>query len=188
MLAIVCRMPRRLRDKTAGTFHVYAHSVWAASALFRDDVDRNAFLRELARATAKVEWTCIGFCLMTTHYHLILDVQDGSLPLGMHALNFRYACQFNARHGMRGHAFGARYDSVRIDSDEHLLTAYKYTVMNPVRAGICDRPESWPWSSYAGTIGAAEPHSFVEDSRILECFDGPRELAVARLRSFVELS
>lgn len=181
-------MPRRLRDKQAGIFHIYAHSVWAASALFRDDVDRSVFLRELARATNKVGWTCIGFCLMTTHYHLIVEVDDGALPIGMHALNFRYACHFNARHRMRGHAFGARYDSVRIDSDEHLLAAFKYTVRNPLEAGLCTRPEDWPWSSYAGTIGTTVQHSFVDDARVLDCFDGPRELAAARLRSFVELS
>jgi hypothetical protein len=44
-------MPRRKRDLTAGTFHIYTHSVWAASALFRDDADRMTFVRSLARAT-----------------------------------------------------------------------------------------------------------------------------------------
>jgi hypothetical protein len=48
-------MARRCRDKAAGLFHVYTHSVWAAE-LFRDDRDRGVFLRELARAGAKAQW------------------------------------------------------------------------------------------------------------------------------------
>src|SRR5437870_204911 len=87
-------LARNLRDKAAGLFHVYTHSVWAAE-LFRDDRDRVVFVRELSRAVNKAQWICVGFCLMRTHYHLVLDVDDGALPTGMHALNFRYAIEFN---------------------------------------------------------------------------------------------
>ena len=63
-VGIVNAMPRRHRDTAAGTFHVYTHCVWASKSLFRDDIDRLAFKRELARATAKSGWTCIGYCLI----------------------------------------------------------------------------------------------------------------------------
>jgi putative transposase len=177
---------RRLRDKSEGLFHVYAHSVWAAE-LYRDDRDRLSFIRELARAGEIAGWICLGFCVMTTHYHVMVDVPDDALPIGMHSLNFRHAVKFNVRHRMKGHVLGARYDSVRIQHDEHLLEAYRYMVMNPVEAGLCATPEAWPWSSYAGTVGMAEPHSFVDSSRIIGCFDGPRELQIAQLRAFVTL-
>jgi putative transposase len=177
-------MSRPRRDKGAGLFHVYSHSVWAAE-LFRDDRDRIVFLRELARAVHKASWLCLGFCLLGTHYHLLLDVDDGALPIGMHSLNFRHAVAFNVRHRMKGHVLGARYDSVRIKNDDQLLTAFRYVMRNPVEAGLVERPEDWPWSSYAATIGRAEQHSFVNPSRILGCFDGPPELAAARLHAFV---
>jgi hypothetical protein len=86
---------------------------------------------------------------------------------------------------MKGHVLGARYDSVRIEDEAHLLDGYRYVVRNPVEAGLCATPEAWPWSSYAGTIGLAEPHSFVDSSRIIGCFDVPRELQIAQLRRFV---
>lgn len=178
-------MPRAHRDTFAGVFHVYAHSVWAAEQLFRDDVDRVAFQRELARTTAKIEWTCVAYCPMGSHYHLIVAVEDGMLPRGMHALNFRYALQFNGRHRMKGHVFAARYDSRRLVSNEHLLTAYRYVVNNPVEALFCDVAEAWPWSSYAETIGLREPSTFVDAARILDCFDGARDLRIAQLRRFV---
>jgi putative transposase len=178
---------RKLRDTSAGIFHVYAHCVWATSRLFRDDADRMTFLRELARTTSKLSWTCIGYCLMQSHYHLIVDVDSGVLPDAMHALNFRYACVFNQRHAMRGHCFGARYDSPRIQSEEHLLTAYRYVMRNPVEAGLCERPQEWQWSSYSAAIGLVDPIGFVDPATVLACFGAATpEEAVFRLRRFVE--
>jgi putative transposase len=179
-------MPRPPRDSRAGIFHVFTHCVWAAPALFRDDLNRIVFLRELARAARTFEWTCIGFCLMRTHYHLMLEVPDQALPTGMQSLNFRYAIDFNQRHGMRGHVQFARYGAVRMTDDSHFLTAYKYVVRNPVEARLCSIAEDWPWSSYAGTIGLSESHSFVNPMRVLQIFDPVTESAAAQLRAFVE--
>ena len=167
---------------------MYTHAVWAADALFRDDVDRIAFLRELARAGTKVEWDCLAFCLMDTHYHLLLEVDDNALPRGMHSLNFRYAGQFNDRHAMKGHVMGARYDSVRIEDDEHLLNTFRYVVLNPVEAGLVQSPAGRAWSSYAGTVGLAEPHTFVADGRVLSALGMTSAGATRALRTFVEES
>jgi REP element-mobilizing transposase RayT len=178
-------MARRPRDVHAGVFHVYAHSVWAASRLFRDDVDRTVFLRELARATAKVEWTCCQFCLMDTHFHLLVAVEDFMLPRGMHALNFRYAMHFNNRHRMKGHVFGARYGARRLTTESDLLTGYRYVANNPAAALLCENAESWRWSSHPGVVGLVEPSTFVDAARVLDCFDGSREHRRASLRRFV---
>jgi putative transposase len=179
-------MARRHRDMGAGIFHVYTHCVWAAPALFRDDTDRVSFLRELARATVRIEWECMAYCLMRTHYHLILEVEEGVLPRGMHALNFRYACAFNQRHAMRGHVQAARYGSRRIAGDEELMYVFRYVARNPVEAGLCADPADWPWSSYAATIGKTEPIAFVDPSRIINCFGATAEQAIAALRDYVE--
>jgi putative transposase len=180
-------MARALRDKEAGVFHVTCHSV-RDTALFRDDLDRTRFLIELANVTGRLQWTCIGFCLMTTHFHLLLEVDANQLPVGMHALNFRYACAFNSRHRTRGHVLERRYSAGRIASEIHLINAFRYVAHNPVAARMCERPQEWPWSSYASTVGLIEPHSFVDATRAFEAFGHVRELAIARLRSFVEES
>jgi REP element-mobilizing transposase RayT len=179
-------MPRRPRDTAAGIFHVYTHCVWAADAFFRDDFDRQALLRQLPRAIELGGWTCIAFCLMTTHHHLIIEVPDQGLQVGMHHLNFMYAVHFNRRHTMKGHVQGRRYGATRISDEDFLLNRYKYVVRNAAEAGLCDHPAAWHWSSYAGTVGLAEPFSFVNANCVLACFEGPREQAVVRLREFVE--
>ena len=125
---------------------------------------------------------------MTTHFHLIVRVDAGVLPVAMQRLNCRYACAFNARHGTRGHVMERRYGANRITTDAHLLAAYRYVARNPVAARLCASPQDWPWSSYAATVGLADPISFVDASCVLALFGGPHELAVGRLRGFVEES
>jgi putative transposase len=155
--------------------------------LYRDDLDRLEFLRHLALASARPEWSCSAFCLMGSHYHLIVDVGDNVLPAAMHALNLAYARAFNQRHALRGHVQFDRYGARRIADEDDLLTRYAYVANNPVRAGLCQNPADWPWSSFAGTIGLAPTHSFVDPSKVLACFDWPAVDPRAALRRHVEL-
>jgi REP element-mobilizing transposase RayT len=178
-------MPRRPRDTHAGVFHVTTHAV-REEQLFENDRDRVQFLRELARAGARVGWTCVAYCLMGTHFHLILDVDDGALPCGMHALNFRYASWFNVEHGLRGHVMAARYWSRRVEDESDLQGTFRYVARNPVAAGVCREPGDWLWSSYPGTVGLRAPDDFVEPELVLECFAGPLDVRRAHLRRWVE--
>ena len=163
-------MAHQKRDVSAGMFHIWAHCVWAAQAHYRDDRDRLEFLRRLAVVTVQSELRLVGFCLMLTHYHLIAEVKDGVLPVAMQALNHGYACEFNRRHGLRGHVQARRYGSRRINDTGELIQTYAYAVNNPVEAGLCSRASVWPWSSFRGTLGVAPSNSFVDDEPILGCF------------------
>lgn len=180
-------MSHQRRDVSAGMFHIWTHCVWAAPAYYRDDVDRLDFLRRLARVTAEGEWRCMGFCLMRTHYHLIVEVGDGVLPAAMQALNHGYACAFNRRHGSRGHVQSRRYGSRRIGGHEDLIVAYAYAMNNPVEAGLCSPASSWRWSSLSGTLGLRETSSFIDDGPVLGCFRRELDPRVA-LRRAVERS
>jgi REP element-mobilizing transposase RayT len=149
---------------------VFTHCVWAASGYYRDDIDRLTFLRHLARVTGNTQWRCIGFCLMRTHYHLIVEVEDGTLPRAMKALNHDYSWDFNRRHGLRGHVQSGRYGARRIAGSEALVVAYAYVMNNPVEAGLCHVASNWPWSSFRGTLGLSEENSFVDAGPLAGCF------------------
>jgi REP element-mobilizing transposase RayT len=179
-------MAHELRDLSAGRFHVWTHCVWAAEAYYRDDLDRLEFLRRLARVTASMEWRCMGFCLMRTHYHLLVEVPAGLLPAAMQALNHGYARDFNRRHGLRGHVQCRRYGSRKIDDGGDLLYTYAYAMNNPVEAGLCSRASSWTWSSFGGTLGLIERSSFVDDGPILGCFRRELDPRVALRRAVEE--
>jgi len=178
-------MARSPRDFSAGMFHVTAHAVWG-NELFRDTVDYLVLSTGLAATIARSRWRCIAFCSLETHYHVLLEVEDDTLPTGMQQLNNGYARNFNRRYGLRGHVFAERYYARRIETEEHLLTAFRYVARNPVEAHLCASPADWGWSSYAGTVGLAEPFGFIDASPVTDCFGRPAAAALQRLRDFVE--
>lgn len=179
-------MPRTARGPIApGIYHVYTRTA-GKIPMFGDDVDRTDFCNRLARTCRSGRWTCLAFVLMTTHYHLLVRVEENALQPAMHWLNGTYAQRFNGRHDRWGHLCGSRYSIVPIRSGRQLRRCFRYVVMNPVRAGLVERPEDWTWSSYAGTAGFTElKFAFVDDERILALF-GEGDGQTARLRAFVD--
>lgn len=139
-------MPRILRTSLPdGFFHVTARGVDGA-AIVRGEQDCRSYVSLLARTIRRYEWTCFAYCLMTNHVHLVVESGQPGLSAGVQYLHGTYALAFNRRHGRRGHLFGARFASWVIDTERHLWRACRYVYANPVRAGLCDRPQDWPWS------------------------------------------
>jgi REP element-mobilizing transposase RayT len=166
------------------TFHVTAHAV-ADGVIVRDDADRHALVDWMGKSVAAFGWECLAFCVLDTHYHVLVTTPKPNLPEGMQYLNGRYAQAFNRRHGRRGHLFRERYYGGIILADGHLLLTVRYIALNPVAACLARGPASYRWSSYAGAIGAAPGWSFVAKAKLLEHF-GPVRDASRRLRAFVE--
>jgi REP-associated tyrosine transposase len=84
-------------------------------------------------------------CVMTTHYHAIVEAASASLSLAMQWFHSRYARAFNRRYGRFGHVFAERFQC-RVVEPEGVFDRCGYVLGNPVQAGICDRMEDWPWS------------------------------------------
>jgi REP element-mobilizing transposase RayT len=154
-----------------GYYHVGTRGN-SKTAIFLDDVDREMFLRQVGRAAQRHRWSVHSYCLMTNHYHLVLQLADGGLSRGMCELNSGYALSFNARHGRSNHVFGRRFWDERFETDAHYFAACRYVVLNPVRAGLVDEPGAWPWSSYRATTGIDFGPSFLAAAELLARF-GP---------------
>ncbi|MEX2612039.1 MAG: transposase [Gaiellaceae bacterium] len=129
-----------------GYFHVVSRGVAAGGPIFVDDDDRDVFVQLVRRVTRRHRWTCHAFCLMGSHYHLVVDSRCASLSSGIHRLNWLYARYFNGRRGRFGHVFAERFSTRVIESEQYLHEACAYVLLNPVKAGLCDRVEDWPWS------------------------------------------
>jgi putative transposase len=185
-VSYVRRVPRPPRLQIAGAaYHVSSRAV-AQRPLFRDDGDRRRFLVLLGMVVTRHEWVCGAYCLMTTHYHLVVRTPKPDLALGMQSLNSCYAQEFNRRHGVEGHVFFRRYHSVLIEREAHVLELCRYVAMNPVRAGLCTRPEDWPWGSYRAALAHAPTPTFLSTHWLLEFFGRDPDAARHRLRAFVE--
>jgi REP element-mobilizing transposase RayT len=158
----------------------------ARTALFRDDIDRGRFIDLLAGVVARFEWTCHAYCVMTTHYHLLVQTPVPNLSAGMQRLNSCYVQQFNRRHREEGARLKRRFDDVLVKSESHALELFRYISMNPVRAEIRSRPEQWKWSSYAAHIGQAPCPPFLTLEWVRAYFGSNPRRAAERLASFVE--
>jgi hypothetical protein len=122
---------------------------------------------------------------MTTHYHLLVETPHANLAAGMQRINGQYGQTFNWHHARRGHVFEGRYSSTLVQRQSHLLEVARYIVLNPVRGGLCQAPEGWPWSSYLATAGERAAPPFLVTDWILGLFDSALTAARARYRAFV---
>jgi putative transposase len=115
--------------------------------IFFSDDDYALYRGLLASQCRKQGVACWAYCLMPNHVHLILvpDRQE-SLARALGETHRRYSTAINARLGVTGHLFQARFGSAAMD-EEHLMAAARYVALNPVRARLVERAEDWRWSS-----------------------------------------
>jgi putative transposase len=128
-----------------GTFHVTSRGA-GPIPIVADEHDCWLFLRLLAATPRRFGWMLRVYCLMTTHYHVLVETTVVRLSRGMHWLNGMHARRFNERHGRSGHLFGERFSSYVIESEDQFEAAFQYVLENPVRAGLCADASEWPWS------------------------------------------
>ena len=179
-------MARRPRIQFPGAiYHVTGRAV-AKLPLFRSPTDPRIFLAVLDSTVSRLGWACYAYCLLSTHYHLLIRTPKGDLARGMQRLNSQYASDFNRRHRGEGHVFFRRYHAELVERDPHLLELCRYIALNPVRAGLTDDPAAWPWSSYAAVVGRAARPRFLAADWLVGCFGSDRARALAELRAFVE--
>jgi putative transposase len=170
-------MPRTPRGELSdGVYHVYARGN-AKEAIYRDDRDRRIYLQVLETTIGRSGWTCLSYCLMNNHVHLLLESPGTTLSGGMHRLHTSYAQRFNLRHDRVGHLFQGRFGLVPVQSDAQLCVAAAYIARNPVDAGLCQRPEEWIWSSYAAAAGAASGPVWVASDQLLSFFGSRKDVA-----------
>jgi REP element-mobilizing transposase RayT len=157
----------------------------ARQAIFLDDKDLDNFLEVLCFVVKRYNWILHAYCLMSNHYHLLIETQEGNLSKGMRQLNGIYTQQFNRRHNRVGHAFQGRYKAILVDKDNYLLELCRYIVLNPVRSGIVKGAGQWQWSSYKDTAGYGKGISCLTKDWILLQFGSRRTEAENRYREFV---
>ena len=179
-------MARPLRIEFAGAlYHVTARGN-AQQDIYRNDDDRRHFLDLLNNARQRFHWVCHAYCLMSNHYHLLIETQQPTLSKGMKYINGVYTQQFNKRHKRVGHVFQGRFKGILVESESYLLELARYVVLNPVRARMVRSTKNWPWSSYRATAGLTEPHPCLETDWILSNFGKQKKRSQESYRHFVK--
>lgn len=171
-------MARPLRIHFPGAiYHVCSRMLgsWKSerNQLFRDDKDRERFLGGLQRSVQDFEVRLYLFCLMSNHFHLLVETPRGNLSKFMQSLNTGYTVYYNRRHRRHGHLLDGRYKSELVAGDEYLLKLSRYIHLNPVstsswkNGAIEDKVQylrSYCWSSYPMYIGKRKAVDYLDRS------------------------
>jgi REP element-mobilizing transposase RayT len=129
-------------------------------SIFEDEPDRRRFLETLTEACQKTGWQVHAYCLMSNHFHLVVETPQPNLVAGMKWLLGTYTGRYNRRHKEFGHLFSGRYKALMVDGSGsgYLKTACDYVHLNPARAKLlrAEQPLSdFVWSSYRDYMAAA---------------------------------
>ncbi|MCP4289451.1 MAG: transposase [Gammaproteobacteria bacterium] len=178
-------MTRPVRIEFEGALYHVTSRGDRREAIYEDDLDRIRFLQILEEVAHTANWVCHAYCLMTNHYHMVIETPDGNLSKGMRQLNGVYTQESNRRHDRVGHLFQGRYKAVLVDGDSYLLELTRYVVLNPVRAGMVERPGDWPWSSYLAMLGEKSPPDWLATDGLLAQFSSKRKEAIRCYVQFV---
>ena len=154
-------MPHRPRIFVPGLSHHVYRRGHDLCAIVRDDEDRSLFLT-LIRSSASTNDTRVhGYCLMDTHYHMIVTPgHDGALSGMMKAVGDDYVRHFNRKYGRLGTLWAGRFRSPGIWDDRYWLTCLRYVELNAVAAGMVIAPEDYRWCSYR-VHGYGEPSEWL---------------------------
>src|SRR2546425_12668152 len=182
------RVPRKLRIQYPGAIYHVMNRGDQREEIARDDQDRERFLSTLGEACRKTEWQVHAYCLMSNHFHLVLETPQANLVFGMKWFLGTYTSRFNRRHKLFGHLFSGRYKSLIVDGsgDGYLRTVCDYVHLNPVRAKLL-RPEeplqNYPWGSYPEYLKrAAKRPAWLRVDRGLEELGTLKDDAAGRRR------
>ena len=128
-------------------------------------------------------WRCLSFCLLTTHYHGLVETPQPDLGAGMRDCLSRFVLKRHERHGGRGPAFDSRFHNSLVDSDAYLVCALRYVALNAFNAGMCTDPREYRWSNHADMLSGREgPLAAVDRvEQLLGVWGGPHGTRYGRL-------
>ena len=178
-------MARPLRIEFAGGLYHVTSRGDRREDIFAGDEDRVAWLDILGTVCTRFNWICHAYCLMSNHYHVVLETIEGNLARGMRQLNGVYTQYVNRTHARVGHVFQGRYKAILVEKDAYLLELARHVVLNPLRAGMVAQAGDWPWSSHRSMIGAEPAPPWLAVEPLLRAFGRTRSKARTRYIDFV---
>lgn len=166
-------MPRAARIKSPeAIYHVMARSITEFD-MFRDDEDKRYFLDLLSVCKEKFHCRVYSYCIMTNHFHILLDTNGYDISTFMKSLNQRYVKYINKKYQRRGHLLADRFNSKIVTNSEYALTVSAY-----IHNNVKDIPRyannifDYPYSSMGIYLGKQkDKRNLINTEFILGCVD-----------------
>jgi len=180
-------MSRPLRIEYPGAFYHISSRGNERSPIFHDDADRRALLAYCASSVERYGAIIHVYCLMTNHYHLLVETSHGNLSQIMRHINGAYTNYYNTRHSRSGHLFQGRYRAILVEKDAYAAELSRYIHLNPVRAKMVPGWSDYAWSSCRVYTGREKKPKWLATQFILGYFgNSGREKELAYIQ-FLEV-
>lgn len=177
-------MARPLRVQYKNAFYHVMNRGNGRQAIFRSEKHYQIFLDLLAEAVELWEIRVHAFSLLPNHYHLLIETPLANLSRAMRYINGVYTQRWNRLGRTDGHLFRGRYKAILVEEDTYLIELARYIHLNPVKAGLAEKPEKHPWTSHRYYL-RNRGLDWLSTDRVLCSFGRRRNLARRKFHEFV---
>ena len=178
-------MSRPLRIEYPGAWYHVMNRGRRAENIFPGKEDYQKFFELLKESSEMWNVTIAAYCLMPSHYHMLIQTPDANLSRFMRHVDGVYTQRFNRLHGCDGHLFRGRYKSILVDEDAYLLQVIRYIHRNPLEAGLVDKLDAYEWSSHKGYISRANKWDWLSKDFVLSMLTMNKRQQRRAYRQFV---
>ena len=179
-------MSRPLRIEYPGAWYHVMNRGRRGEDIFSGREDYHLFIALLQETSAMFDIKISAYCLMSNHYHLLVQTPAANLSRSMRHINGVYTQRYNRRKNIDGQLFRGRYKCVLVEEDSHLLEILRYIHRNPVRANLCTSVGDYPWSSHHGYLSGAKKWQWLHKEFLLGMFSKKQSQAIRQYREFVQ--
>ena len=167
-------MARTPRLDMAGFHHVVNRGV-EKRTVFINEEDYKYFLDLICAGCLEYNINVHSYCLMSNHYHILIETTDDNLSKFMRSLNAKYASYFNRKYKRVGHLWQGRFKSWYVSDVAYLYTLIKYIEFNPLEAKVVKELRDYEFSSYNSFLGRGKPLRCLENSLIFNNYKTVQE-------------
>ena len=178
-------MSRPLRIKYPDAWYHVMNRGRRGEEIFEGKKDYESFVELLKDLVEDYNVNIAAYCLMSNHYHLLIQTPEGNISRTMRHLNGVYTQRYNRLHHCDGQLFRGRYKCILIDADSYLLELVRYIHRNPLESGMVKDLSKYTWSSHTGYLSGLKKWDWLHKNYILSLFAKNKAESIRRYKQFV---
>ena len=153
--------------------------------VFTGKKDYNAFINLLKELVEDYNVKIAAYCLLSNHYHLLVQTPTANISRAMRHLNGVYTQRFNKINHCDGQLFRGRFKSILVDADSYLIELLRYIHRNPLESGMVDNINKYTWSSHKAYLSGSKKWDWLHKKYILSLFSRNGGESIRRYKQFV---
>ncbi len=178
-------MTRPLRIQYPDAWYHIMNRGRRGDTIFKSKDDLSTFIELLKELSEVFNVRVAAYCLMSNHYHLLVQTPDANISRAMRHLNGVYTQRYNKVHGYDGPLFRGRYKSILVELDSYVLELVRYIHKNPLKAGIVNDIEKYQWSTHKAYLSNAKKWEWLNKDYILKLFSSSKPESLRLYKHFV---